>query len=340
MQTHFNLAILAAALVPVLFVLLLGYWAGRDHNFDQDQASGFSTLALNYALPAALFVGMTKVSHEQLFQQGPLLLAVLICYCLVYGVVYMLARRSKTLGSKGAAVVALLVSFPAAPVYGVAVLQPLFGADSSITVGIVALICNLALTPVTLAILSAGGDPAASKTTPPKPGQAGKQPEQVGKQPEQAGKKDNIVVKTLKSPLVWAPLAGVLLVIFGVHVPALADDTLNLLGVSASGVAIFASGMVLSAHKITLSKQTWLISLGKVIVEPALFLVLLLLFSVKGPIGNATLVATALPPAVVGVLLASKHKVAESLAAATLFVTSVAMIVVLPLWVWISTLLK
>lgn len=333
MQTHFNIEMLAAALVPVLFVLLLGYWAGRHHNFNQDQASGFSTLALSYALPAALFVGMTKVSHEQLFQQGPLLLALLICYCLVYGIVYMLARRSKTLGSKGAAVVTLMVSFPAAPVYGVAVLKPLFGADSSVTVGIVSLICNLALTPVTLALLSAGPEPAASKTTPPQPAQA-------GKQPEQPKKKNNIVVKTIESPLVWAPLAGVLLVIFGVHVPALADDTLDLLGVSASGVAIFASGLVLAAHKITLSKEMWFISLGKVIAEPVFFLVLLLLFAVKGTIGNAALVATALPPVVLGVLLASKYKVAESLAAATLFVTSVAMIVVLPLWVWISTLLK
>lgn len=170
MQTHFNIGMLAAALMPVLFVLLLGYWAGRHHRFDPDQASGFSSLALDYALPAALFVSMTKINREQLFQEGPLLLMLLVCYCVLFGIVYWLARRLKSLGHQGAVIVALLVSFPAAPVYGVAVLKPLFGANSSIIVGLIALICNLTLIPATLAILSGGSKSDASKTTSPPAG--------------------------------------------------------------------------------------------------------------------------------------------------------------------------
>lgn len=137
----------------------------------------------------------------------------------------------------------------------------------------------------------------------------------------------------------WAPLTGVLLVILGIRVPALADNALDLLGVSSSGVAIFASGMVLAAHKITISKEMWLTSAARVLAAPALLLLLLLLFGGKGSTGGAALVATSLPPAVLAVLLASKYKVVESLAAATLFVTSIAMVVVLPLWIWISSAL-
>ena len=51
--TGLNVGALASALVPSLAVLLLGYWAGRHHNFDADQAAGLSPLALNFALWAS-----------------------------------------------------------------------------------------------------------------------------------------------------------------------------------------------------------------------------------------------------------------------------------------------
>jgi predicted permease len=40
------------ALLPVLFALLLGIFAGRRHEFDAEHAIGFSKLALRFSLPA------------------------------------------------------------------------------------------------------------------------------------------------------------------------------------------------------------------------------------------------------------------------------------------------
>jgi malonate transporter len=48
-------------LVPVLFVVLLGYVAGRAKAFDADQVSGVNELALDFALPASLFVGVVNI---------------------------------------------------------------------------------------------------------------------------------------------------------------------------------------------------------------------------------------------------------------------------------------
>ncbi len=334
MTSELNIGTLASALVPVLFVLVLGYWAGKHHSFDQEQASGFSTLALSFALPAALFVGMAQLKREQLLQQGPLLLALLLSYGAMYAGVYLLARRQKSLGDAGAAIVALLVSFPAAPVYGLAVLKPLFGANSTITVGLISLICNLTLTPVTLVLLARSSPPKASPPKTSQPKTAAEKPEDKPK------KKTNVLLQSLESPLVWAPLAGVLLVLVGVHVPALVNQTLDLLGVSSSGVAIFASGLVLAAHKITLSREVWLVSFAKMIAAPALLLALLVLFHVHGTLAGAALVGTALPTAVISVLLAARHGVAQALAATVLFITSAATIVMLPLSLWASHVLK
>ena len=53
-----NIGGLVGALLPVFFVLALGYIAGKRNTFDPDQAAGLSKLALSFALPAALFVRM------------------------------------------------------------------------------------------------------------------------------------------------------------------------------------------------------------------------------------------------------------------------------------------
>jgi predicted permease len=46
--------------LPVFFVLALGYFAGRARKFNSDQVAGLNELVLDYALPAMLFVATVK----------------------------------------------------------------------------------------------------------------------------------------------------------------------------------------------------------------------------------------------------------------------------------------
>ena len=59
-----NIGGLVGALLPVFFVLALGYIAGKRNAFDADQAAGLSKLALGFALPSSLFVGMTQIPRD------------------------------------------------------------------------------------------------------------------------------------------------------------------------------------------------------------------------------------------------------------------------------------
>jgi predicted permease len=65
-----NIGGLVGALFPVFFVLALGYFAGKRNAFDADHAAELSKVALGFALPASLFVGMTEIPRELLLQQG------------------------------------------------------------------------------------------------------------------------------------------------------------------------------------------------------------------------------------------------------------------------------
>jgi predicted permease len=51
-------------LIPVLFVLLLGFFAWRIKAFDAEQVTGINELALDFALPASLLVGIVNI-HER-----------------------------------------------------------------------------------------------------------------------------------------------------------------------------------------------------------------------------------------------------------------------------------
>ena len=92
-----NVAGLVGALLAVFFVLALGYLAGKRNEFDADQAAGLSKLALGFALPASLFVGMTDIPRALLLQQGRLVLALILAHVGLFLVAWILLRRLKAL---------------------------------------------------------------------------------------------------------------------------------------------------------------------------------------------------------------------------------------------------
>ena len=53
-------------LLPVLFVLALGFWAGRAKKFDSDQVAGINELVLDYAFPA-LFLSRSSEPRAMRF---------------------------------------------------------------------------------------------------------------------------------------------------------------------------------------------------------------------------------------------------------------------------------
>src|SRR3979490_3129587 len=140
-----NIGGLIGALLPVFFVLALGYFAGKRNTFDADQASGLSKLALGFALPAALFVSMTDIQRDLLLQQGRLVLALMIAHIGLFLLALYVLNRVQSLKGTAAIICALMLSTSATPVFGIAVLQPLLGDTSTGTVGLVALAINLVM---------------------------------------------------------------------------------------------------------------------------------------------------------------------------------------------------
>lgn len=299
---------LFSALAPVLLVLGLGFAAGKHRSFDDDQTRGLSRLALTYALPAALFLSMAHFSRTTLLEQAPVALVMLLGYSGLYLLLYGLLRAAK-FDRLNAALLGYTFSSSSVPVYGLTILAPIYGPDTgAAVVGLVALITNLAQVSIAVFLLESAA-----------PGN--------GRRPSAA----QAIARSAANPLVWAPVLGGLLALTGVHLSPYVAATLEPLAAAASGVAIFAAGLVLASHRLRLSP---LVAVGALVVlalQPGLFFLAMKAGELSGPIAGAAVVASAFPNATVAILFAQQYRAAQAEVASIMLVTTAGMVGAIPL---------
>src|ERR1700689_3778216 len=248
-----NIGGLFGALTPVFFVLALVYLAGKRNAFDADQSAGLSKLALTFALPASLFVSMTDIPKDLPLQQGRLVLALILSHAGLFFVAWVLLRMAKSLSGTASIIYSLMLATSATPVFGLAVLEPLLGRTSGGAVGLVALAINLTVPPAVILLeMDAATKDLRVATDPSKP--------------------SAIVIGLnagLKSPLLWAPILGIAIVLLSLHLPTVVGSCFELIGSATSGVAVFAVGLVLAAHPVRFSRAVLVGSLARVTVQSA-----------------------------------------------------------------------
>jgi predicted permease len=312
-----NWHLLISAITPVLFVLGLGFAAGKHHSFTPEQTQGFSRLALQYALPATLFIGMAHLDRLLLLQQGPIAVVMLIGYSGLFLIAYWILRAKRVEKLK-ATLFSYAVSSTAVPIYGLTVLVPLYGRQvASGVVGMAALITNLTQVSVAVFLLEAarpklGTSPSAWRT----------------------------IARSAENPLVWAPLIGTIFVLLGWHLPPLFSAGLEPLAVSASGVAIFASGLTLAAYPMKLTSFSVMFSvLVCIAFKPAMFFGMLRGGHVVGTLASGAFVASAMPTSTPSVLFAQQYGEYESEMAGIMLLTTVGMLVVVPACMALSSFL-
>jgi malonate transporter and related proteins len=307
-----NIGGLVGALLPVFFVMVLGYMAGKRNTFDADQAAGLSRLALGFALPASLFVSMADIRKDLLLQQGPLVLALLLAHVGLFLVSWLLLRRIESLRGAPSIIFALLVSTSATPVFGIAVLQPLLGDTSTGTVGLVALAINLVM-PMAIILLEIESASASGS---------------------KASRRIQVLTGLkigLQSPLLWAPVLGILLVVAGIHLPKEIASALEMIGSATSGVAVFTVGLTLAAHAFHLSKTVILGTLARITIQTAVLFALLHVLHVQGPFAREALVCCSFPLATAVVLFAAKYKAMAAESASMLLLSTLSLVLTVPI---------
>lgn len=316
---------LVVALLPAVITVVLGFVAAKRHDFVAADASVLIKMVMHYALPLSLFVGTVQTTRVSLLDDIPLLIGLLVAMVALYLVVLGVGRLVCHASWGASALAALAASAPNFAYIGTPVLGSLYGQASGIPIAVGNTLLVLTIFPATVVLLTLD---ARSQGAANQPGDARGQ----GSGADAAGIL-SILGHAFAQPIVWMPLLGVACVMLGVRIPDAAANTLDLLGQSATGVALFSAGIVIAAYKVEINRAVLALTFLKNIGQPALLLAVLLALGYTNPLLGEAVVATALPAIVSVALLGVQYGVAQSLTASTLFLSLVTSLGTLALFI-------
>lgn len=309
------------AIVPIIVVMLAGYISGKKKIFSGDDAKKFNKVVLDYALPAALFVSIVQATREDLVKDIKLTIVstvgIMACFMIVYFVFKMFKKNT----GADAAVSALISGSPTIGFLGFAVLEPIFGTSPSVAlvVAIVGIVVNAIGIPVGLSLMNA----SLEKQNP------GSTKKQSAWQP---------VIHALEQPVAWAPILAVVWVLVGIPWPAYLSPSFDLIAKANASMAVFSAGITLAAIKFTINWQAVLGSIMKMVMMPAVVLILGLIFHMDPLNLKMLVVAAALPPAFSGIIIADEYDTYVATGTSSLTLSVILFIGFCPLWIWITEL--
>ncbi len=306
------------AIVPIIVVMLAGFISGKKGVFTGEDAKKFNKVVLDYALPAALFVSIVQATREDLVKDIRLTLVSTVGIMACFMAVYFVFRMFKKNTGADAAVSALISGSPTIGFLGFAVLEPIFGTSPSVAlvVAIVGIVVNAIGIPVGLSLMNA----SLEKQMP-------------GKKHESAWKP---VFHALEQPVAWAPILAVIWVVVGIPWPDYLSPSFNLIAKANASMAVFSAGITLSAIKFTVNWQSVLGSIMKMVLMPAVMLVLGLLTHMDPLNLKMLVVAASLPPAFSGIIIADEYNTYVATGTSSLTLSVILFIGFCPLWIWLT----
>lgn len=333
------------AIVPIIVVMLAGYIAGKRGSFTGEDSKKFNKVVLVYALPAALFVSIVDASREMLVRDIKLslisLFVIMFCFMTVY-FIYKWCFRKNPPGS--AAVMALISGSPTIGFLGFAVLEPIFGTTPfvALVVAIVGIVVNAVGIPVGLSLLNAAKEKeqlAAGTATAAVAAGGGTAAAAAPAAPAAAPKKASFwkpVLHALAQPVAWAPILAVIWVVIGIPWPKWASPSFDLIKGANASMAVFSAGVTLSSVKITINWQAILGSILKLIMMPALLLIVGLIFKMDPLNLKMLVVAGVLPPAFSGIIIADEYDTYVATGTSSLALSVILFMGFCPLWILIT----
>jgi malonate transporter len=310
--------IIAEALVPVFFVMFLGYFAGARRIIDNQRVASLNVLLMTFVLPVALFVGVAQTSRSGLEENGKLFLVLVISISVIFGITFALNHYVFRLSPGENAVQSLGVGFPNFAAVGLPLLGSVMGPGSAVCVAVSVAAGSVFISPLTLAVLEARGKAAGSTLHPIA----------------------SALFHSVSKPVVIAPAAGLVVVLVGIHLNEVVSHTLNLIGATASGLACFVTGLVLSAQPLRLNANVGVGVLMKNIVLPLVACAIALALGVSAEIAREAILLAAIPTGFFSILLGLNYGVRSQAIGSTLTLSYLVSVITLTAAILLTSRMK
>jgi malonate transporter and related proteins len=298
------LEVLLTALVPIFFVMALGYFAGRRRTIDNHHVREINALVMDFALPASLFVATASTVRREMMAQGPLFAIQGAVMLVVYLLWYLFQRRVLTTSRGQAAVQALTVASPNYAAAGLPLVSAMLGPKETVQVAVTIVAGSIVPTPITLLLIELSGSSGQNNGE------------------SSAVRMRRALVRSLIKAIILAPVLGTLLSLSGFKLGAVADASLQLIGQAAGGVALFLTGLILD----------WTVAGATVtgnVIRPLLAVAIVHFFPVASEIAKVSVLLAALPSGFFGILFGLNYRVDPAEAGSMVIASTVFSIVTL-----------
>ena len=194
----------------------------------------------------------------------------------------------------GASVQALTVAFPNLGGVGLPIASSLLGATGPVSVAVAMAAGSILVTPITLVVAEMGSlkEDGAVKT----PG----------------AQMFDALRRALTKPIVVGPALGILLSLCSVTLNPVIEACLMVIGQAAAGVALFLTGLVLSAQSFEFNWKIVGATALADIVRPLLMVAIVLLLPVPFEIARTAILFAALPAGFFGIFFAVSYRLDSS----------------------------
>ncbi|WP_144140950.1 AEC family transporter [Paraburkholderia sp. BCC1884] len=292
-------------LLPITFVIALGWFSGRIGLLKHENADVLATLVIRFALPFALFEGAVKTSPDKLHNVGfalCLTFGLMGTYAIALGVGRFVFRHDL----RTATMQALVCAFPDMAYFGAPILAAVFGPEGFLAVLVGNLITSIFMLPLTI-ILTHAEDKSDGG----------------GGKPDIARIFAQSVGRAVTNPIVWLPISGMVLSFCHVTLPGPVLTSIDLIAKAAGGTSLFALGLMLYGERFVINANV-LANLGiKNFLQPALMAIGAVLFGVAGPPAHQAIITGAVPTATAAAMFALKSETYTANATATILISTI-----------------
>jgi len=303
--------------LPVLVPVLIGWLAVRVKVLGSQDAKALTSAFLYIFLPALIVGHLATQNLAELFNLR-FILATAALMSLIYAVVFFVNRLVLRRSMATSALAAFACSKFNAMVVGLPLLLVAIGHQAIIAVVINLLIGYFTILPVTLFLLEIG------------------KAQQAGSETGYAAVLGSALRHVALDPLVLAALAGLLIAALHVGLPGWMSESLTIIGAAAIPVPLVAVGMTIGASTVNESvrEAVW-VTLVRVVASPILAIAFARLFGLSPLYSIALVISFSLPTAKMAFALAEKHGAYEEQMAAIVTMTTVSLVVVFPVFIWV-----
>ncbi|EOI5819884.1 AEC family transporter [Cronobacter malonaticus] len=306
------------ALAPIFVIMLLGFMAGKTKMVDNQNVALLNIFVMDFALPAALFSATVQTPWAGIVAQMPLIVVLVLAMWVTYAAIYFLAVGPFKKSPQDAAVLTLTVALPNYAALGLPILGSVLGEEPSTSLSVaVSIACgSVLMTPFCLLILErekarASGENSGST---------------LAMLPV-------LMWRSVKKPIVWGPLLGVVLSAIGITMPELVLAAIKPLGLAATAAALFLTGVILSARKLKINSMVITATITKLLIQPFIAWGIVLALGLTGPVAITAILMIALAAGFFGVVFGNRFGVQSPDAEAVLLLSSVLSILSLPLFI-------